>query len=101
MTGEQAIEIINAVKEEAKRKCPIDYEISFEIASEIAIKAIEKQIPKSIVGNEYNPLYIGDTVNGMCPECMTDFVCITPMMYKARGFGYCKCCGQKMDWSEK
>lgn len=67
---------------------------------DMAIKALEKQIPKLIVGNEYNQLYVGDTVNGMCPECMTGFACITPLMYKARGFGYCKECGQKLDWSE-
>lgn len=86
MTEQQAIELIENhgyISDEVK---------------DIVIKALKKQIPKSIVGNEYNPVHVGDTVNGMCPECMSNFVCITPKTYKARGFGYCKECGQKMDW---
>ena len=64
----------------------------------MAIKALEKQMPKKIIGTEEFPVYVGDTVSGICPECMTDFTCITPLMYKARGFGNCKRCGQKLDW---
>ena len=101
---EQIAEDYNAVLKEAKsmgcKNIKALYNIPIENI-ELIVQSLEKQIPKSIVGNEYNTVHVGDTVNGMCPECMTDFVCITPRMYKARGFGYCKCCGQKMDWSEK
>lgn len=67
---------------------------------EIAIKAIEKQIPRKLYGNEWNPVVVGDTVSGFCPVCMTEFVCITPRMYKANNYGYCKACGQKIDWDD-
>ncbi len=67
-------------------------------AIDMAIKSLEKQIPKQICGNEYNPICTGDTVSGLCPICRTEFVCITPKYYKEKGFGYCKECGQKLDW---
>ena len=67
---------------------------------DMAIKALEKQMPKKIIGTEEFPVYAGDTVSGICPECMTDYVCITPRMYKEKGLGYCKECGQKLDWGE-
>ncbi|MFG6383443.1 MAG: hypothetical protein K1V96_04205 [Lachnospiraceae bacterium] len=62
-------------------------------------KAIKKQKGEKIFGNKYNPIHVGDTVSGLCPICLTEFVYITPRMYKANGFGYCKQCGQKIDWS--
>ena len=61
-------------------------------------EAVKKQTPMQIWGNKYNPVHIGDTVNGLCPICNTEFICITPRLYKERGFGYCKQCGQKLAW---
>lgn len=58
-------------------------------------------MPKKIIGTEEFPVYVGDTVSGICPECMTDYVCITPRMYKEKRLGYCKECGQKLDWGEE
>ena len=60
----------------------------------------EKNEPRELFGNEWNPVHTGDTVNGLCPVCMESFVCITPRMYKANNYGYCRACGQKLDWSE-
>ena len=76
------------------------YHEKWEINGANIKAAIEKQIPKRIWGNEHNPVHIGDTVNGLCPICNTEFVCITPRLYKQKGYGYCKQCGQKLDWSE-
>ena len=67
----------------------------------MAIKALEKQIPQTFFENKFNKMHIGDTVNGICPVCFTDFVCITPKYYKEEGYGYCKQCGQKLDWGEE
>lgn len=57
----------------------------------------EKQEPKKLFGNKYNPIHFGETVSGLCPVCLTEFICITPMYYRANGYGYCKECGQKID----
>lgn len=62
-------------------------------------KCVEKQVPRKLWGNKWNPVHVGDTVSGFCPVCMTEFVCATPIMYKANNYGYCKACGQKLDWS--
>lgn len=61
-------------------------------------EAVRKQTPMQIWGNRYNPVHTGDTVNGLCPICNTEFVCITPRYYKEKGYGYCKQCGQKLAW---
>lgn len=67
---------------------------------DMAISALEKQLPKKLFGNKHNPVIVGDTVSGLCPMCLTEFVCITPRLYAEKGLGYCKECGQKLDWSE-
>lgn len=61
-------------------------------------EAVRKQTSMQIWGNRYNPVHTGDTVNGLCPICNTEFVCITPRYYKEKGYGYCKQCGQKLAW---
>ena len=61
---------------------------------------VVKQIPKKIWGNKHNPVCVGDTVSGLCPVCNAQFVCITPRYYKENGLGYCKECGQRLDWDE-
>ena len=61
-------------------------------------EAVKKQIPMQIWGNKYNPVHTGDTVNGSCPICNTEFICIAPRLYEEYGFGYCKQCGQKLAW---
>ena len=63
-------------------------------------EAVKKQMPMQIWGNKYNPVHIGYTVNGLCPICNTEFVCVTPKLYKEKGFGYCKQCGQKLAWDK-
>ena len=99
MTEQEAIEVIKRVYNVS---CP-DYEdeMLYEKAIELAIKALEKQIPQTLFENKFNKMHIGDTVNGICPVCFTDFVCITPKYYKEEGYGYCKQCGQKLDWGEE
>jgi len=61
----------------------------------------EKQIPIKLYENEYNPIHFGDTVKGLCPLCLTEFICITPRYYIANNYGYCKQCGQKIDLDPK
>ena len=63
-------------------------------------EACKKQTPMQIWGNKYNPVHVGDTVNGLCPICNTEFVCITPKLYEEREYGYCKQCGQKLAWDK-
>ena len=63
-------------------------------------EACKKQTPMQILGNKYNPVHVGDTVNGLCPICNTKFVCITPKLYEEREYGYCKQCGQKLAWDK-
>lgn len=63
-------------------------------------EACKKQTPMQIWGNKYNPVHVGDTVNGLCPICNTKFVCITPKLYEEREYGYCKQCGQKLAWDK-
>lgn len=63
--------------------------------------ARDKQVAKQLFGNESNPIVTGETVSGFCPDCLTKFICITPAFYKANGYGYCKECGQKLDWSDE
>ena len=67
---------------------------------DIVISALDKQTPKRLFGNQYNPIHFGDTVSGLCPVCMTEFICITPRYYRENGYGYCKECGQKIDLIE-
>lgn len=66
-------------------------------------EAKEKQIPKELLENGRNPVYIEntDTVSGLCPVCLIEFNCIIPRYYKANGYGYCRKCGQKLDWGEE
>lgn len=61
-------------------------------------EAVKKQTPMQIWGNKHNPVNTGDTVNGLCPICNTEFICITPRLYEEHSFGYCKQCGQKLAW---
>lgn len=98
MKEQEAIKIFKDRLEltDYRKQVPEYYE-----AMELAVKALEKQIPKKIIGTEEFPVYVGDTVSGICPECMTDYVCITPRMYKEKGLGYCKECGQKLDLGEE
>ena len=63
-------------------------------------EACKKQTPMQIWGNKYNPIHVGDTVNGLCPICNTEFVCIAPKLYEEREYGYCKQCGQKLAWDK-
>jgi len=70
------------------------------VANKMAIEALKKQKPNKIWGNEHNPIVTGDTVRGLCPICYTEFICITPRYYKGNGFGYCRQCGQKLDWDD-
>ena len=67
---------------------------------DVVISALDKQTPKRLFGNQYNPIHFGDTVSGLCPVCMTEFICITPRYYRENGYGYCKECGQKIDLIE-
>ena len=69
-------------------------------AVNMGIDALEKQLPKKLFGNKHNPVIVGDTVSGLCPKCLTEFVCITPRLYAEKGLGYCKECGQRLDWSD-
>lgn len=64
----------------------------------VITEAITKQKGVALFGNENNPVIIGDTVSGLCPVCMTQFICITPRYYKEKNYGYCKKCGQKLKW---
>lgn len=66
----------------------------------MAISALERQIPKKLFGNKHNPVIVGDTVSGLCPMCLTEFVCITPRLYAEKGLGYCKEYGQRLDWGD-
>ena len=61
-------------------------------------EACKKQTPMQIWGNKYIPVHVGDTVNGLCPICNTEFVCTAPKLYEEREYGYCKQCGQKLAW---
>ena len=63
-------------------------------------EACKKQTPMQIWGNKYNPVHVGDTVNGLCPICNTEFVCIAPKLYEEREYRYCKQCGQKLAWDK-
>ena len=67
---------------------------------DVVISALDKQTPKRLFENQYNPIHFGDTVSGLCPVCMTEFICITPRYYRENGYGYCKECGQKIDLIE-
>ena len=60
---------------------------------DVVISALDKQTPKRLFGNQYNPIHFGDAVSGLCPVCMTEFICITPRYYRENGYGYCKECG--------
>lgn len=67
---------------------------------DVVVSALDKQVPKKLYGNEYNPIHLGDTISGLCPVCMTEFVCVTPRYYREKEYGYCKECGQKIDLEE-
>lgn len=78
--------------------CSCDCTDCAVVNCEFVKNAVARQIPKKIWGNECNPVYIGDTVKGLCPICSTEFACITPRLFKQEGYGYCKQCGQKLVW---
>ena len=76
----------------------VEIDAYYEGAILKGIEALDKQKAVQLLGDKDNPIYIEETVSGLCPICLEKFICITPMMYKANGYGYCKKCGQKIKW---
>ena len=72
--------------------------VPFVDPSSIMIGEDKKSRITKLIGSEYYPVHIGDTVSGLCGNCLTTFVCITPKFYRENNFGYCKQCGYKIDF---
>lgn len=66
----------------------LDIEEKMNISCDMAINALEKQIPKK-PKDRYKTNYVWDSA--YCPICNCGIT--------AR-WGYCQCCGQKLDWSD-
>ena len=79
-------ETIKSLKEMfPKGLCEVD---EYKMA-QVAINALEKQIAKK-TKDRYKTNYVWDSA--YCPVCNCGIT--------AR-WGYCQCCGQKLDWSDR
>ena len=81
MTESKAVELL---KNNEERRTAGTY----IVVKHLSIIALEKQIPKK-PKDRYRTRYIWDSA--YCPVCNCGIT--------AR-WGYCQCCGQKLDWSD-